>query len=111
MVIDVISWYKRYREILNSDIIHLRQPDARDWDGIMHINPNLKEKALAMFFNPTDQEMIRTIKVPLYYTGLDKIAKIREQEGRSKNYKIDRNYYVTLEVVIPANGYNWYVVE
>lgn len=111
VVIDVISWYKRYREILNSDIIHLRQPDARDWDGIMHINPNLKEKALAMFFNPTDQEMIRTIKVPLYYTGLDKIAKIREQEGRSKNYKIDRNYYVTLEVVIPANGYTWYVVE
>ena len=111
VVIDVISWYKRYREILNSDIIHLRQPDARDWDGIMHINPNLKEKVLAMFFNPTDQEMIRTIKVPLYYTGLDKIAKIREQEGRSKNYKIDRNYYVTLEVVIPANGYTWYVVE
>lgn len=111
VVIDVISWYKRYREILNSDIIHLRQPDARDWDGIMHINPNLKEKALAMFFNPTDQEMIRTIKVPLYYTGLDKIAKIREQEGRSKNYKIDRNYYVTLEVVIPANEYTWYVVE
>lgn len=111
VVIDVISWYKRYREILNSDIIHLRQPDARDWDGIMHINPNLKEKALAMFFNPTDQEMIRTIKVPLYYTGLEKIAKIREQEGRSKNYKIDRNYYVTLEVVIPANGYTWYVVE
>ncbi len=111
VVIDVISWYKRYREILNSDIIHLRQPDARDWDGIMHINPNLKEKALAMFFNPTDQEMIRTIKVPLYYTGLDKVAKIREQEGRSKNYKIDRNYYVTLEVVIPANGYTWYVVE
>lgn len=111
VVINVISWYKRYREILNSDIIHLRQPDARDWDGIMHINPNLKEKALAMFFNPTDQEMIRTIKVPLYYTGLDKIAKIREQEGRSKNYKIDRNYYVTLEVVIPANGYTWYVVE
>lgn len=111
VVIDVISWYKRYREILNSDIIHLRQPDARDWDGIMHINPNLKEKALAMFFNPTDQEMIRTIKVPLYYTGLDIIAKIREQEGRSKNYKIDRNYYVTLEVVIPANGYTWYVVE
>lgn len=64
-----------------------------------------------MFFNPTDQEMIRTIKVPLYYTGLDKIAKIREQGGRSKNYKIDRNYYVTLGVVIPANGYTWYVVE
>jgi hypothetical protein len=110
-VIEIISWYKHYREILNSDIIHLRQPDARDWDGIMHVNPNLKEKALAMFYNPTDKEMIRTIKLPLYYTGLDKVAKIREQEGRSKSYKLDREYCVTLEVTIPANGYTWYVVE
>ena len=110
-VIEIISWYKRYREILNSDIIHLRQPDARDWDGIMHVNPNLKEKALAMFYNPTDKEMVRTIKLPLYYTGLDKVAKIREQEGRSKSYKLDREYCVTLEVTIPANGYTWYVVE
>ena len=109
-VIEIISWYKRYREILNSDIIHLRQPDARDWDGIMHVNPNLKEKALAMFYNPTNKEMIRTIKLPLYYTGLDKVAKIREQEGRSKSYKLDREYCVTLEVTIPANGYTWYVV-
>ena len=111
VVIDVISWYKKYREILNSDIIHLRQPDARDWDGIMHVNPNLKEKALAMFFNPTDKEMVRTIKVPLYYTGLDKVAQIRFEEGRSKSYKLDREYCVTLEVRIPANEYRWIVVE
>ena len=111
VVIDVISWYKKYREILNSDIIHLRQPDARDWDGIMHVNPNLKEKALAMFFNPTDKEIVRTIKVPLYYTGLDKVAQIRFEEGRSKSYKLDREYCVTLEVRIPANEYRWIVVE
>ncbi len=111
VVIDVIGWYKKYREILNSDIIHLRQPDARDWDGIMHVNPNLKEKALAMFYNPTDEEMVRTIKLPLYYTGLEKTAKIREQGGRCKRYSIDRDYCVRLKVTIPANGYTWYVVE
>jgi hypothetical protein len=97
--------------ILNSDIIHLRQPDARDWDGIMHVNPQLEEKALAMFFNPTDREMVRTIKLPLYYTGLSKTASIREQEGRAKKYKLDRDYNITLEIRIPANGYTWYVVE
>lgn len=111
VVIDVVSWYKKYREILNSDIIHLRQPDARDWDGIMHVNPHIREKALAMFYNPTDEEMLRTIKLPLYYTGLDKVARIREQEGRSKSYRLDRDYCVTLEVKIPANGYTWFVVE
>ncbi|MBQ3535423.1 MAG: alpha-galactosidase [Alistipes sp.] len=111
VVIEVISWYKKYREILNSDIIHLRQPDARDWDGIMHVNPTLKEKALAMFYNPTDKEMVRTINLPLYYTGLEKVARIREQEGRVRSYKLNRDYSVTLQVTIPANGYTWYVVE
>lgn len=111
VVIEVISWYKKYREILNSDIIHLRQPDARDWDGIMHVNPSLKEKALAMFYNPTDKEMVRTINLPLYYTGLEKVARIREQEGRVRGYKLNRDYSVTLQVTIPANGYTWYVVE
>ena len=60
-VTEIIAWYKRYRRILNSDIIHLRKPDARDWDGIMHVDPAGKEKALALFFNPTSEPMARTI--------------------------------------------------
>ncbi len=32
-VIDVIQWYKKYRGILNADLIHLRRADGRDWDG------------------------------------------------------------------------------
>ena len=108
---EIINWYKQYREILNSDIIHLRKPDARDWDGIMHVNPKLKQKGLAMFFNPTDREMKRTIKLPLYYTGLTKSARIREQEGKLKSYRLDRDYQAELTVTIPAKGYTWYVVE
>ncbi|HLK26938.1 MAG TPA: hypothetical protein VKT28_00050, partial [Puia sp.] len=45
-VSNVVSWYKKYRDILNSDIIHLRRADGRDWDGVMHVNPQLKTKAL-----------------------------------------------------------------
>lgn len=110
-VVEIINWYKQYREILNSDIIHLRKPDARDWDGIMHVNPKLKQKGLAIFFNPTDREMKRTIKLPLYYTGLTKSARIREQEGKLKSYRLDRDYQAELTVMIPAKGYTWYVVE
>ena len=110
-VADIVGWYKKYRAILNSDIIHLRQPDAKDWDGIMHVNTSLKEKALAMFFNPTDKEIVRTIQLPLYYTGIEKVARVRECEGRCKSYKLDRNYCIYLKVTIPANGYTWYVVE
>lgn len=111
VVTEIIQWYKKYRNILNSDIIHLRKPDARDWDGIMHVNPSEKEKGLAMFYNPTDAEMVRTIRLPLYYTGLTDTAGVREQEGRAVIYKLNRDYTVDLTVKIPAKGYTWYVIE
>ena len=111
MVTEVIRWYKKYRNILNSDIIHLRRPDARDWDGLMHVNPNLKERGFAMFYNPTDTVMVRTIQLPLYYSGLTQTARVREREGKPVTYRLDRNYAIELKVTIPANGYTWYVIE
>lgn len=107
----VISWYKRYREILNSDMIHLRRPDGRDWDGFVHVNPTLKEKALAMFFNPTSEVIERTVKIPLYYTGLTDKARIRVEDGKVKTYRLNRDYTVEITVRIPANGHTWLVVE
>lgn len=111
MVKEVIAWYKKYRRILNSDIIHLRKPDARDWDGLMHVNPQEKERGLAMLFNPLDQEIERQITLPLYYTGLKGKARIREKEGKARTYKLDAQQQVVLTVRIPARGYTWLVVE
>lgn len=110
-VINVISWYKKYRSILNSDIIHLRRADGRDWDGILHVNPQLKQKGLMMLYNPTDAPLTRTIKVPLYYTGLVNNAMIREKEGAFKQYKIGRDYSIEMTVHIPAGSYTWFVIE
>ena len=111
MVTDVISWYKKYRNILNSDIIHLRRPDARDWDGMMHVNHNEVEKGFALFYNPTGEDITRTIQLPLYYTGLTDTANVREQEGQKVKYTLNRDYSIYLTVTIPANGYTWYVIE
>lgn len=107
----VIDWYKNYREILNSDIIHLRRPSGKDWDGFMHVNPNLKEKGLLMVFNPSNQDMIRKINLPLYYTGLTETARVREKEGPFKTYQLTRDYKINIEVTIPANGYTWLVIK
>lgn len=111
VVQEIMGWYKKYRRILNSDIIHLRKPDARDWDGIMHVDPQGREKALALFFNPTAEPITRTVSLPLYYTGLKMDAKIREQEGKAETYALDGQGKVRLTITIPANGYTWYVVE
>lgn len=111
VVVKVVNWYKKYRTILNSQIIHMRRADGRDWDGILHVNPNNKEKGLIMLYNPLTTEITRKIKFPLYYTGLMNKAAIREREGKSKNYNLDNNGNVIYSVSIPANGYTWLVIE
>ncbi len=108
---EVVSWYKTYRQILNSDIIHLRRPDGRDWDGILHVNPGLREKGLIMLYNPLREAITRTIRVPLYYTGLSEKASIREQEGKPRTYAINRAYEAEVPITLPAEGYTWLVVE
>jgi len=111
VVIDVIDWYKEYRDILNADIVRLRRADGRDWDGWMHVDPQGKEKGLAMLFNPTSEPIKKSINVPLYYSGLAQTAKIQIEEGAAKNYQLNRDYSVDIQVEIPAGGYTWFVVE
>lgn len=110
-VVEVINWYKKYRFILNSDIIHLRRPDGRDWDGILHVNSILKTKGLLLLYNPTKERIQRTIQLPLYYTGLQTIATIREKEAVKKIYKLNDKKEVRLTVTLQPESYSWWVVE
>jgi hypothetical protein len=111
VVKNVIAWYKQYREILNSDIIHLRRADGRDWDGIMHLNPNLKNKGLVMLYNPLKENITRSIKLPLYYSGLTKEVTILEK-GKNKITKtLNRNYQIQIECKIPAESYTWLLIQ
>ena len=111
LVIEQISHYKKYRDILNSDIIHLRRPNGRSWDGFMHVNPYLEEKAFVLLFNPTAKSIEEKIEVPLYYTGLVNTALISEKGVNPMNSTLNRNYGTEIMVHIPANGYTWFVVK
>ena len=111
MVAGTISWYKNYRDILNSDIVHLRRADGRDWDGFLHVNPALKQKGLIMLFNPTKEKISRKIKLPLYYTGLNKTATISNEKGVEKSYPLNRNYEIDFAFMIEPDSYVWFLVE
>ena len=111
MVAAVIAWYKKYRAILNADIIQLRRADGRDWDGWMHVDPLLPQKALFMLFNPTDTAITRTIRLPLYYTGKTSNAIIKNEQGKAMSYQLGRDYTIPFTFSLPAGGYSWYTVE
>lgn len=110
-VIKVINWYKKYRAILNSDIIHLRRADGRDWDGWLHVNPVLKQKGLLMVFNPLKEKLNRTLSIPLYYTGLKDSAQVRIKEGDPFTVKLNRTFEITITLELEPETYTWITIE
>jgi hypothetical protein len=111
VVAKTIDWYKKYRDILNADIVQLRRADGRDWDGWMHVSPVTKQKGFMMLFNPTNTVMTKTIKLPLYYTGLTQNVKITDANGLSKVYNLNRDFTIDFTFSIPPDTYKWYVIE
>ncbi len=111
MVTNTVSWYKKYRTILNADIISLRRADARDWDGWMHVDPYGKDKAFVLLFNPTDGIIKRKINIPMYYTALKNSATIINESGDRIIKKINANNDLEMEISIPAKGYAWFSIN
>jgi hypothetical protein len=106
-----IDWFKRYRDILTSDIIHIARPTGRDLDAIFHVNPQLKSKGMLIIFNPTEQDIQRDFKIPLYYTGIRNQVRIREQEGPTTEVILNHDYEVEVPITIKAGGFTWLVIE
>jgi hypothetical protein len=106
-----VDFYRRHRAILDSDVIHVRRADGRDVDCLLHVNPNLPTRGLAMVYNPLDRPVERDLVLPLYYTGLTGQARIRERDGEPRRYALDRAYRVQVPVRIGAGGVTWLVIE
>ena len=106
-----VDFFKKYRPILESDLIHVRRPDGRSIDCVLHANAQINPCGLAMLYNPTRTVQRMTLKLPLYYTGLSEIAKVRKEEGEPKRYKIDRNYNVEIPIEMEAKSVSYLVIE
>lgn len=106
-----VDFYKSHRAILDSDIIHLRRPDGNDWDGFIHVNPEIEEKGLLMVYNPLPHAIKKTIHVPLYYTGLKDQVTVCHPDGDKEIMSLNRDYSLTMDIEIPAYYCNWYIFK
>jgi len=106
-----VDFYKRHREVLNADLLHLRRADGRDLDYVLHVNPTGKEKGLLMVYNPLSRDVLKTLRVPLYYTGKTMSARVSERDGAGKEFPLARDYTLELPVSVPARGVSWFVIE
>jgi len=106
-----VQFYKQYRDIIISDIIHVRRPDMQGIDCFMHVNPSLSNIALAMIFNPTDQYINESLRLPLYYSGRPKLVIVQEQGGRGTQMTVDQNYDITVQVNLAPRNITWFVIS
>lgn len=111
MVTRWVDWFKQYRTILESDILHLRRADGRDIDYWLHVNAQGKQKALLAVFNPLEQEVVKSIRVPLYYTGLKTSAKVTYMDGSVRSHPLDRDYTTDVLVKVAGKGFAWFLFE
>ena len=110
-VIKWVTWFKKYRDILESDVIHVHRADGRNLDAVLHVNPALPNKGLAMIYNPSDEPLEQEIILPLYYTGLSNEAMVAEQDGKPIKMKLDREYRITIRAKVAAHSNKWYMIR
>jgi len=106
-----VDWFKAHRAILESDVVHLRRADGRDIDGLLHVNPALPERGMAVLWNPLSEPVERDVALPLYYTGLTDRARVRERDGDSRVVPLGRDRSIRVRVELPARGFTWLVIE
>lgn len=111
MLSGYIDWFKKYRDILTSDIIHVSRPTGRDLDCIMHVNPFIQHKGMVIVFNPTDCNITKDIRLPLYYSGLEGKATVVASDGARYNYTLDQKGNLHLPVSIKAQEASWFLIE
>lgn len=105
-----VDFYKKHREVLDADIVHIRRPDGRDYDAILHVNPHGKEKGLLMIYNPLEAPVTREITVDLYYTGIKETVTITEDEGTASTARLNGTKLM-LKTTIPAKSRKCFVFE
>ena len=64
-----------------------------------------------MVFNPTQDHQTTNLTLPLYYTGLDLVAKIQEQEGDPHTYQLERDYSVDVHVNLHPYAITWFLIR
>lgn len=105
-----VDFYKKHRQVLDADIIHIRRPDGRDYDAILHVNPHGEEKGLLMVYNPLNEPIIRDLEIDLYYTGLKNEIMMSEKDNAFLKKQLQGSR-LSIQVKLPAKSQSWFVFK
>lgn len=111
MVKGMVDWFKRYRTILESDVIHGRRADGRDVDWVVHVNPRTTPRAMLVAFNPLEVALERTLHVPLYYAGAVERVQVTGDGEATREFDLARDHSIDLPLQLPPRAMRWVAIE
>ena len=88
-----MAFWTKYRSILTQDIVHVQRPDMQSVDALVHVTANKSEPiaALAVLYNPTEQQQQATAKLPLYFTGEGEGVMVAQEEQGFARAKLQQD--------------------
>lgn len=113
------TWNAQYRFILHADLIHLKRPDGNGIDAVLHVEPDrskCQERAMLIVFNQNPDRAVNiSLRVPLYYSGLDDTTIVTRGSFagtmQSTNMTLQRDWSITLQVEMEPVSVAWWVFE
>ena len=83
-----------------------------DYDCILHVNPYITNRGLAMIFNPTQSTISLSISLPLYYTGIsNKALALHEGQKPGTVIALERDYSIQVSVEMAAQTVTWVLIQ
>ncbi|MFN8139939.1 MAG: hypothetical protein U0R49_09100 [Fimbriimonadales bacterium] len=111
VVVKWVNWFKKYREILESDVVHIRRADGVNLDSVLHVNPFGEIRGMLLVYNPSDKPMTQQISVPLYYTGLRGSFSFSLEGKAARRMKTDDLGRASIEVTVAPYSRTWAVIK
>ena len=66
---------------------------------------------MLVVFNPLKEPVKKKIRVNLYYTGLTDKAEVRDQDGKSNTYPLDRDHSIEIPIEVGPESSTWFVMH
>ena len=103
----------RFRDVLNGDIVHVKKPNGRSWDAMLHVLPTAAPGAVrgfVIFWNPSMAlEALVSTNLSVYYCGFAPGASVRVEwsDGSVEQVQQDAFFGIALRTTVEAKGYAW----
>jgi hypothetical protein len=108
-----VDWWKRHRELLESDVIHSssRRACGREVDWVLHASARGKGGALLVVWNPTGLPARVTLPLNLYFAGLSNAAIAVDGAGTEHRLGLNGRCRTQLQVEVGSRAVAWFEIR